>query len=77
MFLWDLGSPEKIIIDINMVDEPDGETELKQSMWESPWRSLISDQYGGVVVHVVEHEVDRLLYDVPQPGTVTILQGNI
>ena len=29
MFLWDLGSPEKIIIDINMIDEPDGETELK------------------------------------------------
>ena len=36
-----------------------------------------SNQDGGVVVHVVVHEVDRLLYDVAQPGAVTVLQDNI
>ena len=39
--------------------------------------SSITNQDGGVVVHVVEHEVDRLLYDVAQPGAVTVLQDNI
>ena len=29
MFLRSLRSPQKIIIDINMVDEPDGKAELK------------------------------------------------
>ena len=49
----------------------------KLSIRESSCRHLISDQDGGVVVHVVEHEVDRLLYDVAQPGTVTTLQEKI
>ena len=29
MFLQELRSPQKIIVDINMVDEPDSEAELK------------------------------------------------
>ena len=80
MFLQELRSPQKIIVDINMVDEPDSEAELKlqkKSIWESSCSSSRSDQYCSVVVHVVEHEVDRLLYDVAQPGAVTVLQDNI